>query len=88
MKVAKRLLLLVAVCWLALGCLAVGGLVHVLDNQLVGWVLMVPAVPLGLLASPGWFYAVFDGWPVLTLIGVGAVYFAPGILLLTVGRMR
>jgi hypothetical protein len=88
MKVAKRLLLLVAVCWLALGCLALSGLAHVVDNQLVGWALMVPAMGLGLLASPGWLYAVSDGWPVLTLIGVCAVYFAPGILLLAVGRMR
>jgi hypothetical protein len=48
---------------------------------------MVPAIPLGLLGSPGWFYTVSDGWPVLTPVGVGAVYFAPAILLLAVRRV-
>lgn len=83
-----RLLLLVALCWLAFGCLALAGLTRVLDNQLVAWVLMAPAMLLGLIASPGWFYQVSEGWPTLTPIGVAAVYAAPGILLLAVRRMR
>jgi hypothetical protein len=88
MTVAKRLLRLLAICWLGLGCLALAGLGDVLDNQLVGWTLIVPAIPLGLVASPGCLYAVSDGWPVLTLIGVAVVYVAPGVLLLAVGWRR
>jgi hypothetical protein len=87
-QLANRLLLLVSLCWLAFGCLALAGLARVLDNQLVAWVLMVPAMLLGLLAPPGWFYQVSEGWPILTFIGVAAVYVAPGTLLLAVSRLR
>jgi hypothetical protein len=86
MTLAKRLLLLVAICWLGLGGLAFAGVAHVLDNQLVGWALMVPAIGLGLIAPPGWLHHVSDGWPVLTLLGVALVYVAPGVLMLAVRR--
>jgi hypothetical protein len=85
MPALMRLLLLVAVCWLALGCLALAGLTRAHDNQLTGWMLMVPAMLLGLLTSPGWLYTVSDGWAVLTLGGVMVVYFVPGLLLSAVG---
>jgi hypothetical protein len=86
MTLAKRLLLLVAICWLGLACLALAGLAHVLDNQLVGWALMVPAIGVRLLAPPGWLHSVSDGWPVLTFLGVAVVYAAPGVLMLAVRR--
>ncbi len=87
MKLANRLLLFVAIACITLGCLALAGLAHLLDNQVVGWAVMVPAIPVGLVASPGWFYSVSDGWPVLTVAGVGMTYFVPGILLLTARRV-
>jgi hypothetical protein len=88
MSVGKGLVLLVAICWLGLGCFAFAGLAHVLDNQLVGWALIVPAIGVGLTAPPGWLHSVSDGWPVLTVLGVAVVYIAPGILLLTVRWRR
>lgn len=87
MNLVNRLLLLLAVSCIGLGCLALSGLAHLLDNQVVGCALMIPAIPVGLVACPGWFYAVSDGWPVLTVAGVGVTYFIPGILLLTARRV-
>jgi hypothetical protein len=68
----------IAMTFLACGCSAALGLLGILDTEIVGRLLMVPAIFIGLARfPPGVLFTISDGWPVLTWLGIAVVYLLP-----------
>jgi hypothetical protein len=89
LAVASKASLLLGGLWLALGCAALAGLAGLSEAQLIGWALILPAVPvalvLGAVGAPRVLCTVSDGWPVLNAAGVVGIYLVPGIALCALG---
>lgn len=95
MGTAGRILLSSAIVLLAaMGCLALFGLMGVgFASGSIGPIVIVPAMVIGLLLGvPGsWtlgLFAVHDGFPVLTPLGVVVVYLVPALMLFLKMRGR